>query len=159
MLASRVLLGVVAVGWLSCGKSATEPAHAPASSAQATDPLAELSAFDAKGKKTACDLPRSDCPERSVDADFNDQCRRRGFRVVRCGCEDRCSGRVTTAEKHYDSTGKLRSCAPEAAGCSPPETSAAFQDSCTDGGNELVVCGCEWLCNGPLRSGVAAESP
>jgi hypothetical protein len=88
-----------------------------------------------------------------VDADFNDECRRAGYRVVRCGCEDLCTGNVAKVEKFYDSSGVERPCAPERPDCTAPDTSAAFQDACTDAGHELVVCGCEWLCNGPLATG------
>jgi hypothetical protein len=117
-----------------------------------------LMGYDSQAQGSACEAPREACPDAKRDADFADRCRLAGYRLLRCGCEDACSGKVKKQEAFFDSAGKERSCAPEQAGCTPPETSAKFQDACTDARHKLVVCGCEWLCNGPLATGGAAAS-
>jgi hypothetical protein len=108
--------------------------------------------YDARGQAHACQAPRANCAERAAAPDFHDACRLRGYYVRQCGCDMLCTGQVTLEKQHYDSRGAPRPCAPEAPECTPPETSAAFQDACTDGGNKLAICGCEWLCTGPLQS-------
>jgi hypothetical protein len=107
--------------------------------------------FDAKGKQKPCDLPVPTCPEPVRDRDFLDKCALAGFQVRRCGCELVCSGNVVTEKSHYDARGKPKRCEPERKDCTPPDTSARFQDACNDAGHQLVVCGCEWLCTGPLK--------
>lgn len=117
-----------------------------------------LSGYDAEGHSAACEAPRDQCPDAKANPDFADRCRLAGYRLLRCGCDDVCSGNVKKEEKFYDAAGKEQRCAPEQSGCSPPETSAKFQDACTDARHKLVVCGCEWLCNGPLATGKAGAS-
>jgi len=137
------------------GGGATGPAHAP----EATDSKhGTLKGYDADGNSTECAPPQEQCEGAKVNADFKDRCRLLGYRVMRCGCEDACSGNVKKEEKFFDSAGKEKSCAPEQEGCSPPETSAKFQDACTDARHKLVVCGCEWLCNGPFAAGKSSSS-
>jgi hypothetical protein len=111
--------------------------------------------YDADGQSSACEAPREECAEAKRNPDFIDRCRLAGYRVLRCGCDERCASNVKKQETFFDSAGKERSCEPEQAGCTPPETSAKFQDACTDARHKLVVCGCEWLCNGPLAAGKA----
>jgi hypothetical protein len=113
--------------------------------------LGNARVYDGGGKARACGEPVPNCPARARNADFADQCRLHGYYLRRCGCEDFCSGKVLLERAHYDSLGHSKSCKPEARDCSPPETSAAFQDACTERGHRLVVCGCEWLCDGPLQ--------
>lgn len=118
----------------------------------------ELAAFDADGRSSVCETPREECAEPKANPDFADRCRLQGFRILRCGCDDLCSGKVETNEKFYDASGNERSCSPVEDACAPAETSAKFQDACTDARHKLVVCGCEWLCNGPLAKGVSGAS-
>jgi hypothetical protein len=139
----------------ACGGSST-PARDTNQAEHAT--TAQPTTYDASGAERACEPPPANCPKVIVNADFNDECRRAGYRVVRCGCEDRCTGNVAKVEKFYDASGAERPCAKEQPDCTPPDTSAAFQDACTDAGHKLVVCGCEWLCNGPLAKGPRAPS-
>lgn len=109
--------------------------------------------YDSHGASRACASPEPNCPNTPRDVDFLDRCRLRGFQVRQCGCEQVCSGNVAEKAAYYDAQGKPRECAPEKPDCTPKETSASFQDGCTDAGHKLVVCGCEWMCNGPPRSG------
>jgi hypothetical protein len=113
--------------------------------------LVGATVYDAKAQSKACEAPRSSCPESPPDQDFLDKCRLAGFQVRQCGCEQVCTGNVMVKKKHYDAQGNAKDCAPEQPECTPPDTSASFQDACTDGGHKLVVCGCEWLCAGALR--------
>jgi len=83
--------------------------------------------------------------------DFLDKCKLAGYRVVRCGCQDYCMGNAGAPQSHYDSKGQAKTCEPVKPDCPAAETSAAFQDSCTDSGHKLVQCGCEWLCSGPFN--------
>ena len=114
--------------------------------------LVGATVYDSRGASKVCAAPEPNCPDARRDADFLDRCRLHGFQVRQCGCEQVCSGNVAQEKPHYDARGKPRQCAPEKPACTPKETSASFQDSCTDAGHKLVVCGCEWLCNGQPRS-------
>jgi hypothetical protein len=147
----RALGFVLFVGFVaSCGGPAKPARESEAAGSAAVAPTA----YDATGAKRACqEPPAAGCPKGVINADFNDECRRAGYRVVRCGCEDLCTGNVAKVEKFYDASGLERPCAPEQADCTPPDTSAAFQDACTDAGHKLVICGCEWLCNGQPAKG------
>ncbi len=49
---------------------------------------------------------------------------------------------------YYDAAGHAKTCEPATHDCTPPDTKASFQDACTDAGNKLELCGCEWLCSG-----------
>jgi hypothetical protein len=160
----RVRSRTSALGWAlaltlclhasACGGNAPAPVTAEATAGTGK----QLTAFDAEGNSVVCELPRTECAERKTNPDFSDRCRLAGFRILRCGCEDVCSGKVEKNEKFYDASGKQRSCEPEQTGCSPAETSARFQDACTDARHKLVVCGCEWLCNGPLAGDSTTSS-
>jgi hypothetical protein len=135
----------------SAGGGAAEPSTSPeAAGPRSPGDLAGAKVYDSKGQAQACAEPRPDCPKTKPDADFLDQCRLRGYQTRRCGCDTLCSGNVATKRPHYDAAGKARDCAPETEGCKPPETSAAFQDACNEAQHRLVVCGCEWLCDGPI---------
>jgi hypothetical protein len=118
--------------------------------------LLDAEVYDARGASKACATPQPSCPDAGRDADFLDRCRLKGFQVRQCGCEQLCTGNVANQEKFYDARGKPQECKPEQSDCTPKDTSASFQDGCTDGGHKLVVCGCEWLCDGPPR---AAATP
>lgn len=150
-LALRVVsLFSIAFLALHCGAGSSSTTRAPEPAGH-TPPT--LKGYDAQGNAFECAAPRDDCPAAKANPDFIDQCRLAGYRVLRCGCDELCAGKLKQQKDFYDASGKLRSCAPEQAGCSPPETSAKFQDACNDAHHKLVVCGCEWLCNGPLGSG------
>lgn len=138
---------------LACAGGGASAAHSP-EPAQSSGKT--LMGYDAEGQASACEAPREECADAERNPDFIDRCRLAGYRVLRCGCDERCAGNVKKQEAFFDAVGKQRSCEPEQAGCTPPETSAKFQDACTDARHKLVVCGCEWLCNGPLASGQAA---
>jgi hypothetical protein len=138
-----------------CGAPAkSQPPPATPPPAPSSTPLAAVegaTVFDASGAATTCAPPRADCPESHTDPDFTDRCRLGGFQIRRCGCAEYCSGKVGANKNYYDASGAEKACAPAQKDCTPPETSAAFQDACNDGGQHLVVCGCEWLCDGPLK--------
>jgi hypothetical protein len=105
--------------------------------------------YDAKGRSADCALPAETCPAAKPDRDFLDKCKLAGYRVVRCGCEDYCMGNAGAPKAHYDAQGQAKACEPVKPDCPATETSATFQDACTDRGHKLVQCGCEWLCSGP----------
>jgi hypothetical protein len=160
ILAHLAGLLLFACGGGSSGSAAVNP---PASGSSEPDLPADHPArallgaqvYDAHGASKTCAAPQASCPESARNADFLDRCHLKGFQVRHCGCEELCSGNVATEEKFYDAQGKARECKPEQSDCTPKDTSASFQDGCTDAGHKLVVCGCEWLCNGPPRAAAA----
>jgi hypothetical protein len=108
--------------------------------------------YDAAGHAGTCALPQPNCPPATPERDFLDRCRLAGFQVRQCGCEQRCSGDVTAATRHWDAAGNPKECAPARADCTPPPAPASFQDACAEKGHRLDVCGCTWLCSGnPTR--------
>jgi hypothetical protein len=111
--------------------------------------VANARVYDRGGAAHACASPQKTCPASQPDREFFDACRLRGYYLRQCGCEQLCTGKITLSAPHYDAQGVEKACADERADCSPPETSARFQDACNDQGHRLVVCGCEWLCSGP----------
>jgi hypothetical protein len=113
-----------------------------------TDEVATAPAYDAAGHAAACTPPQAGCPETAPDRTFLDRCKMAGFQVRQCGCEQRCSGDVSAATRHYAADGTPKECAPARADCTPPQASGAFQDACAEKGFRLDVCGCEWLCSG-----------
>jgi hypothetical protein len=148
---------------IACGGVRAESRAPPGESGTPASPeqggprdLAGALVYDAKGNQKTCDMPVPTCPEPARDRAFLDRCVLAGYQVRRCGCELVCSGHAMVEKSHYDAQGKPRRCEAERKGCSPPETSAKFQDACTDGGHQLVVCGCEWLCTGPLKEPAGA---
>ena len=150
-------------GWLVCvgivgcggeragGAPAAGPRQADQGSPRSPRSLAEATVYDANGQGKSCGLPGKDCPKVKPNREFLDKCRLRGYQVRRCGCETVCSGNVMAPQPHYDAEGNEKECQPEDPGCTPPDTSAAFQDACNDAHHRLVICGCEWLCDGPLK--------
>ncbi|HEY6560307.1 MAG TPA: hypothetical protein VI072_23650 [Polyangiaceae bacterium] len=110
--------------------------------------VANARVYDRGGQAHACQAPQKVCPASRPDSEFFDACRLRGYYLRQCGCEELCTGKVTLSAPHYDARGAAKPCAEESADCTPPETSARFQDACNDRGHRLVVCGCEWLCSG-----------
>jgi len=145
-------------GGASGPSAGAPPSHAEEPDLPADHParaLLDAKVYDARGASKACASPQANCPESARDPDFLDRCRLKGFQVRQCGCEQLCSGNVAKEEKFYDAQGKVRDCKPEQSDCTPKDTSASFQDGCTEAGHKLVVCGCEWLCNGPPRGAAA----
>jgi hypothetical protein len=151
-----------ALGLVACGGHGTERGAAPpASSGRPSlgDPIAGTTVYDDQGQARACEPPRPGCSTSGGTSDFRDECRLKGFRIVRCGCDDVCTGKVTQRKSAYDSNNQPKPCAAPQPDCSPPDTSAAFQDACTESGHRFVVCGCEWLCSGPLKQSGSAAPP
>jgi hypothetical protein len=154
------LLGVTAFAFVcaACAGAPAEVASAPpaatSSGARAPAPktrgdeVASLPVYDAAGNASVCAPPKPGCPEAKPDPDFLDHCRLAGFQVRQCGCEQRCSGNVAAATRHYDAAGNPRECPPARADCTPPPAPASFQDACAEKGYRLDTCGCEWLCSG-----------
>lgn len=110
-----------------------------------------MEVYDEKGHAKSCTPPSEGCEPKKSNPDFTDQCALRGYRTMRCGCETVCTGNVMAPSAHYDARGRSMECAPVDSSCTPPETSATFQDACADAHHRLVVCGCEWLCDGPPK--------
>ncbi len=153
---SRPRRGALLATGLLAGACMNEPGYG----AQAPSPerkpqlipvrkVANARVYDRQGAAHACGAPQKACPASQPDREFFDACRLRGYYLRQCGCEQLCTGRITLAAPHYDARGDTKACAEERADCTPPETSARFQDACNDQGHRLVVCGCEWLCSGP----------
>ena len=132
----------------ACGGSEAAPAQAPSTSPRSPGDLAGATVYDANGDAKACEPPKPDCPRDASSLEFRDKCRLEGYQLRRCGCETVCSGNVMAPKMHYDAEGNAKECAPEEAECTPPDTTAAFQDACGEAHHRLVVCGCEWLCDG-----------
>lgn len=148
-------IGACALAFLAWACGASNP---PASSPAPEPPpprtpatLAEAEVYDASGAVRACEEPKKECPDATKDVKFLDQCRLQGYQVRRCGCEQLCSGNAMAFKPHYDERGNEKECVDEDPACTPPNTSAAFQDACTDAHHRLVICGCEWLCTGRPR--------
>lgn len=123
------------------------------------EPLAGSTVYDELGQSHACEVPKNTCGEaKEPPREFKDKCALGGFRIVQCGCDQRCTGNAMAERLHYDAnnTGKL--CAKAKDNCEPPETSAAFQDACSGAGGKFVVCGCEWLCTDKLKGAVPAKA-
>ena len=156
LLGSGVLLAVACGGApVEIGPAApgTVPSGAPVRPTPKTriDELASAPAYDAAGHAAACAPPSAACPQVAPDRAFLDRCRLAGFQIRTCGCDQRCSGDVTAAQRHYDDTGAPKECAPARPDCTPPPAGASFQDACSEKGYRLDVCGCEWLCSGNPR--------
>jgi hypothetical protein len=133
------------------GAPATQPDEPAVGPPRSPDSLADATVYDAKGQAATCGLPEDGCPKAKPNREFLDKCRLRGYQVRRCGCETVCSGNVMVSRPHYDAEGNEQECQPEDPECTPPDTSAAFQDACADAHHRLVMCGCEWLCDGPPK--------
>jgi hypothetical protein len=144
----------------ACGcTSAAAPAQAPTENRAPSETpppipavrLVDATVYDGAGNAMKCGAPLENCKNASADTAFFDRCRLAGFQVRRCGCESYCSGKVASQNLAYAADGASKPCAPANVTCAPPDTSAAFQDACTDAGHRLEVCGCEWLCSGPPK--------
>ncbi len=136
----------------ACGAaptSARNSTDAPAPGASGAKDKPEV--YDARGEARVCEAPRDSCTNATAPRELLDRCKLAGFRAVQCGCELFCTGNAMKERLYYDHKGSAKACAPVDEACEPPDTSAAFQDGCTDAGHKFTVCGCEWLCSGKPR--------
>lgn len=136
---------------VACGASQPSPAVAP-SAAPAPGPTPSQRgkplAYDDRGDARECKPPLDACTDAPPSRVLLDRCKLAGFRPIRCGCETLCTGNAMAERPYYDAAGGKKRCIEIDDACTPPDTSAAFQDACTDAGHRLQVCGCEWLCSG-----------
>lgn len=140
------LISLVVLGGTACSKGGKG-----ANSSSSDDPVA----YDAEGNAKPCPEPKSDCDEtKDATLDFRDRCSTAGFDMKVCGCEQLCSGNIVGKRKGYDGKNKEKQCEPLGEKCELPETSAAFQDGCSEAGHQLIECDCEWLCSGKLKEPV-----
>ena len=124
----------------------------PAGSGDPEDPIAKITTYDEQGNALSCAKPEPHCDgAKEPSIEFRDACRLAGYRIMQCGCQQVCSGKVSGEKLGYDPEGAEKPCPPAKDDCTPPETSAAFQDACAESGHKFVVCGCEWLCAGKLK--------
>jgi hypothetical protein len=148
---------VLALLLLGCSTSKAPSAAPPPAAADAPLQTVErASVYDASGQRSACEPPPAHCEKVERDPDFLLRCRTAGLQVRQCGCRMVCAGRMAKQE-YYDAAGSQKPCAPETEGCTPPETTARFQDACDAGHHRLVRCGCEYLCNGRLGTAPPPE--
>ncbi len=154
-------LATAACGGAREGANPTSPSsEGPRGQRVSGDPIAGSPAYDASGKKISCAPPDPSCANvNPASTDFKDKCQLAGFRLIRCGCDELCTGNIAGGGTAYDANNVAKACAPEKKDCTPPDTSAAFQDACTESGHKFVVCGCEWLCTGKLPHPVSAKPP
>lgn len=159
LVGSLSWLAVAACGGAASGggdPKAPPAAGSPRGQRVSGDPIAGTPAYDASGTKHACTPPKPSCPDATgANVDFKDRCRLAGYRVMQCGCDELCTGNVAKSSLVYDETNSGKTCEPEDKTCTPPDTSAAFQDACSESGHRFVVCGCQWLCTGKLKKTVS----
>jgi hypothetical protein len=115
----------------------------------------EVMGYDEDGKGFTCEAPESQCENvKELSLDFKERCRTAGYKIRQCGCNDACTGNINGERTGYTNKNVSKKC-PKAEGtCELAETSAAFQDACTEAGEQLIECGCEWLCSGKLKEPV-----
>jgi hypothetical protein len=112
----------------------------------------EVMAYDEDGKGFVCEAPDSQCDDaKEVSLDFKENCRSAGYKIRQCGCQDACTGNINGERVGYTNKNVEKKCPKAEEKCELAETSAAFQDACTDAGEQLIECGCEWLCSGKLK--------
>jgi len=138
-------LSLAALGVIACHKGGSGPNAGSG----------DVVGYDAEGNSKPCPKPRSDC-DQTTDAtlDFKDRCSEAGFNMQLCGCEQLCMGNIVGKRKGYTGKNQEKDCEPPGEKCELPDTSAAFQDGCSEGGHELMECNCEWLCSGKLKEPV-----
>jgi hypothetical protein len=140
-----MLVSVVVLGSTACGKSGK------GAKSSSGDPIA----FDSEGNGKPCPEPKSNCEEtKDATLDFKDRCSTAGFDMKVCGCEQLCSGNIVGKRKGYDGKNNEKMCEPPGEKCELPETSAAFQDGCSEAGHQMMECECMWLCTGKLNETV-----
>jgi hypothetical protein len=167
-MASRFLslgfVGLLAVSVVACGKAGAGGAGGKADPARygspaSGDPVKGTPAWDEHGQEVSCAPPEPHCSDEEPSTEFKDECAVKGYRLIRCGCDMLCTGNISTPNQAYTSKNVTKACAQAKDDCSPPDTSAAFQDACTEAGHKFVVCGCEWLCSGKLKQAVPDAPP
>jgi hypothetical protein len=140
------LVAFVVLGAIACGKGGKG-----AKSSSSGDPIF----YDAEGNGKECPEPKSNCDEtKDATLDFKDRCSDAGFDMKVCGCEQLCSGNIVGKRKGYDNKNNEKTCEPPGEKCELPETSAAFQDGCSEAGHQMMECDCTWLCTGKLKEPV-----
>lgn len=108
--------------------------------------------YDEEGKGSECDTPDSACEEvKDPSLDFKEQCRSAGFKMRRCGCRNACSGNINGTRSAFTRKNVETLCQKADDKCEMPETSAAFDDACSEAGFQMVECGCDWMCSGKLK--------
>jgi hypothetical protein len=136
------LVSLVVLGAMACSKGGK------GAKSSSGDP----SFYDAEGNGKPCPEPKSNCDEtKDATLDFKDRCSEAGFDMKMCGCEQLCSGNIVGKRKGYDTKNKEQQCEPPGEKCELPETSAAFQDGCSEAGHQMMECDCAWLCTGKLK--------
>lgn len=162
VLAHPRLLPALAVALAACGGGSPEPAAPTANPAPVEMPkdrMAGQKVYDARGNEQSCAPPDRSCTPEEAPLAFRDECRLAGFRLMQCGCAMVCTGRPGGGKVAFDAQNSEKPCPPEQKDCSPPDTSAAFQDACTESGHKFKVCGCTWLCSGKLKQPVSTSPP
>jgi hypothetical protein len=156
------VIAISAVAACGGGGGTTDGQGAKTASTQGSpdEPLAGATVYDEVGQSHQCEIPKNTCgAAKEPPREFKDQCALKGFRIVQCGCDQRCTGNAMAERLHYDANNVGKLCAKAKEGCEPPETSASFQDACSAVGGKFVVCGCEWLCTDKLKGAVPAKPP
>jgi hypothetical protein len=134
---------------LGCGKGGGSGKEAKSSSKDDDD---EVMGYDEDGKGHVCEDPKSQCEDvKELSLDFKEHCRTAGYKIRQCGCDDLCTGNINGERVGYTHKNVEKKCPKAGEQCELQETSAAFQDACTEAGEQLVECGCEWLCSGKLK--------
>ncbi|HEY3498452.1 MAG TPA: hypothetical protein VGK73_27350 [Polyangiaceae bacterium] len=140
---------------LACGKGGGSGKEAKSSDKDSD----EVMVYDEDGKGFVCEDPESQCDDvKEVSLDFKEHCRTAGYKIRQCGCTDACTGNINGERVGYTNKNVEKKCPKAEEKCELVETSAAFQDACTDAGEQLVECGCEWLCSGKLKE-VVPDAP
>jgi len=108
--------------------------------------------YDESGKGFECDSPDTQCEEvKDPSLDFKEHCRMAGYRIQQCGCSNACTGNINGERSGFDRKNAEKNCGKPDEKCEAPETSAAFDDACSEAGFQMIECGCEWLCSGKLK--------
>ena len=137
---------------LACGKGGGSGKEAKSSDKASDD---EVMGYDEDGKGIECEEPQSQCEDvKELSLDFKEHCRTAGYKIRQCGCNDLCTGNINGERIGYTNKNVEKKCPKADDKCELVETSAAFQDACTDAGEQMIECGCEWLCSGKLKEPV-----
>ena len=139
------------VAAIGCGKGGGSDKDAKSPSKDSD----EVTGYDEDGKGHECDDPKSQCEDvKELSLEFKERCRTAGYKIRQCGCDDLCTGNINGERSGYTNKNVEKKCPKPDDKCELPETSAAFQDACTEAGQQMVECGCEWLCSGKLKEPV-----
>lgn len=140
--AGVAVVGAVLVG---CGGPAQTGGQGPVAPDE-PDERKPMAVYDPSGQQQVCAKPQQDCPPVAPNREFLDACQLGGYRVLQCGCDSMCTGKVV--KTFYDASGQTKACAPIDEQCTPTPVGAAYQDGCIEKGYHLSQCGCEFLCSG-----------